>query len=289
MSVNLFSGGSILNNLLPQIKIRYPRNWVEISSAGHVLERNNTKEGERFRLIHAKGNFIDMDEKKNTNIVSYNDLIVLADHNVVIRCGEDPKTDKLVLQVIGDVNLYVEGDMHTEVEGNRYDMVNGNWQQECKGVYSVIADENMAITSKNQMKLTSNSYENKTTFLLNDLSEGGSIKENVKGNYEVKIQKETATFSVRSEGDIRTEALKCRYEKTDGNVIQQVGGKIKTNIDGGSISCIAGGCFDGMADAPSSNSYDITVSGVMNTSTSGNYVVAAGGNIDLDASAIYLN
>ena len=289
MSVNLFSGGSILNNLLPQIKIRYPRNWVEISSAGHVLERNNTKEGERFRLIHAKGNFIDMDEKKNTNIVSYNDLIVLADHNVVIRCGEDPKTDKLVLQVIGDVNLYVEGDMHTEVEGNRYDMVNGNWQQECKGVYSLIADENMVITSKNQMKLNSNSYENKTTFLLNDLSEGGSIKENVKGNYEVKIQKETATFSVRSEGDIRTEALKCRYEKTDGNVIQQVGGKIKTNIDGGSISCIAGGCFDGMADAPSSNSYDITVSGVMNTSTSGNYVVAAGGNIDMDASAIYLN
>ena len=289
MAINLFSGGSILNNLLPQIKIRYPRNWVEVSSAGHVLERNNTKEGERFRLIHAKGNFIDMDEKKNTNIVSYNDLIVLADHNVVIRCGEDPKTDKLVLQVIGDVNLYVEGDMHTEVEGNRYDMVNGNWQQECKGVYSLIADENMVITSKNQMKLNSNSYENKTTFLLNDLSEGGSIKENVKGNYEVKIQKEAATFSVRSEGDIRTEALKCRYEKTDGNVIQQVGGKIKTTIDGGSISCISGGAFDGMASAPSSNSYDITVSGVMNTSTSGNYVVAAGGNIDLDASAIYLN
>ena len=289
MAINLFSGGSILNNLLPQIKIRYPRNWVEVSSAGHVLERNNTKEGERFRLIHAKGNFIDMDEKKNTNIVSYNDMIVLADHNVVIRCGEDPKTDKLVLQVIGDVNLYVEGDMHTEVEGNRYDMVNGNWQQECKGVYSLIADENMVITSKNQMKLNSNSYENKTTFLLNDLSEGGSIKENVKGNYEVKIQKETATFSVRSEGDIRTEALKCRYEKTDGNVIQQVGGKIKTTIDGGSISCISGGAFDGMASAPSSNSYDITVSGVMNTSTSGNYVVAAGGNIDLDASAIYLN
>ena len=289
MAVNLFSGGSIINNLLPKIKIRYPFNFVEISSAGHVLERNNTKEGERFRLIHALGNTIDMDEKQNTNIMSYNDLIVLADRNVVIRCGEDPETDKLCLQVIGDVNLYVEGDMHTEVEGNRYDMVNGNWQQECKGVYSLIADENMTVISKNQMKLKSNSYENKTTFLLNDLSEGGSIKENVKGNYEVKIQKETSTFSVRSDGDIRTEALKCRYEKTDGNVIQQVGGKIKTNIDGGSVSCIAGGSFDGMASAPSGNSYDITVSGVMNTSTSGNYVVAAGGNIDMDASAIYLN
>ena len=212
MSVNLFTGGSILNNLLPRIKIRYPFNFVEISSAGHVLERNNTKEGERFRLIHALGNTIDMDEKRNTNIISYNDLIVLADKNVVIRCGEDPETDKLCLQVIGDVNLYVEGDMHTEVEGNRYDMVSGNWQQECKGVYSLIADENMAIISKNQMQLKSNSYLNRTTFLVNDLSEGGSVKEDVKGNYEVRIQKETSTFSVRSDGDIRTEANKCRYE-----------------------------------------------------------------------------
>ena len=92
-----------------------------------------------------------------------------------------------------------------------------------------------------------------------------------------------------SEGDVRTEALKCRYEKTDGNVIQQVGGKVKTEIVGGSISCVSGGAFDGMASSPSSNSYDITVSGVMKTATSGNYVVEAGGNIDMDASAIYLN
>ena len=289
MAVNLFSGGSILNNLLPNIKIRYPRNHVEISSAGHVFERNNTPEGERIRLIHCLGNTIDMDEKQNTNIVSYNDIIVLADRNVVIRCGEDPKTDKLCLQVVGDVNLYVEGDMHTEVEGNRYDMVNGNWQQECKGVYSMMADENMAIISKNQMKLKSNSYENKTTFLFNDLSEGGSVKEDVKGNYEVRIQKVSSTFSVRSDGDIRTEALKCRYEKTDGNVIQQVGGKVRTNIDGGSFACINGGAFDGMLAVPSGNSYDINVTGQMKTGTSGNYVVAAGGDIDMDASAIYLN
>ena len=288
-NVNLFSGGSNQENTSPDIKIRYPQNYVEISSAGHVFERNNTKEGERFRMIHALGNTIDMDEKQNTNVVSYNDLIVLADHNVIIRCGEDPKTDKLCLQVIGDVNLYVEGDMHTEVEGDRYDIVNGNWQQECKGVYSLIADENMTIRSKNQMKLSSNSYENKTTFLFNDLSEGGSIKEDVKGNYEVRVQKETSTFSVRSEGDIRTEAKKCRYEKTDGNVMQQVSGKVRTQISGSSISCINGGAFDGMISSPTGNSYDINVTGVMNTTTSGNYNVTAGGNIDMDASAIYLN
>ena len=44
-----------------------------------------------------------------------------------------------------------------------------------------------------------------------------------------------------------------------------------------------------MISAPASAGYDINVSGVMNTATSGNYVVSAGGNIDMDASAIYLN
>jgi len=160
--------------------------------------------------------------------------------------------------------------------------VNGNWQQECKGVYSVLADENMAIISKNQMKLSSNSYENKTTFLYNDLTEGGSVKEDVKGNYEVRIQKETSTFSVRSDGDIRTEAHGCRYEKTDGNVIQQVGCKVRTNIDGGSFACINGGAFDGMLSVPSGNSYDINVS-------TGDYRLNVGGNVDIDATEIYLN
>jgi len=160
--------------------------------------------------------------------------------------------------------------------------VNGNWQQECKGVYSVLADENMTIVSKNQMKLSSNSYENKTTFLFNDLSEGGSVKEDVKGNYEVRIQKVSSTFSVRSEGDIRTEANKCRYEKTDGNVIQQVGGKVKTNIDGGIFQCIPGGEFPGMMPFPSTNSYDINVA-------SGDYRLNVGGNVDIDATEIYLN
>ncbi len=54
MAVKLFGGGSVVSNLLSQIKIRYPQNWVEISSAGHVFERNNTRGGELvwFSLNH---------------------------------------------------------------------------------------------------------------------------------------------------------------------------------------------------------------------------------------------
>ncbi len=286
---DLFSGGTNQENTNPQLKRQYPQSYIDMSSAGHSFERNNTKGGEQFRMLHCKGNFFDMDEKQNNNLVSHNDTIVLTDHNLVIKVGTDIETDRLCLQVIGDVNLYVEGDMHTEIEGDRYDTVNGNWQQECKGVWTMLADENMAIKSENQMKLESNSYENKTTFLLNDLSEGGSIKENVKGNYEVKIEKPTSTYSIRSEGDIRTEAQKCRYEYIKGNRFSHVEGKDKLIIDGGNKECIEGGAFEGMDTGVDPNAYKIGVTvGGMNAAVAGIYSVQAA-TIDMDAGAIYLN
>ena len=223
--------------------------------------------------------------------MSYNDTYILSDHNLVIKVGTDVETDKCVLQIVGDVHLYVEGDMHTEVEGDRYDRVNGNWQQECGGVMTTRAEENLAITSKNTMKLKSNSYVNTTTFLLNDLSEGGSIKENVKGNYEVKIQKPTATFSVKSDGDVRIQSNMCRYDFIGRNYMTEVRGKVSTQVEGNDLECINGGAFEGMVNiAPFPNSsYDITVTGNTSLSNSGNYNISAGGNVNIAGTEIYLN
>jgi|TARA_B100001996_G_scaffold311753_1_gene253749 hypothetical protein len=280
--INKFSGGSTQENTAPQAKVEYPKNNVKCTSAGHVLQFNNTEEGERVLLQNGNGNFLDMDEKNNNNLVSYNDTYILSDHNLVIKIGEDVKSDRACIQIIGDCNITVEGDMHTECEGDRYDQVDGNYQVTVGGVYSVVAEENMALESKNQMKLESNSYENKTTFILNDLSEGGSIKENVKGNYEVQIQKETATFSVKSQGDVRINADMCRYENVGGNYITDVGGKVRTNVDGNSHTCINGGAFEGMLAIPAAASYDLNV-------TTGDYKLNVGGNVDIDATEIYLN
>ncbi len=285
----LFQGGTNQENTNPQVKVKYPRNYIQTTSCGHCIEMNNTLEGERVRIINANGNFFDMDQKNNTNLVSKNDTILLSEHNLVIKVGTDVDTDRVCLQVIGDVNLYVEGDMHTEVEGDRFDTVNGNWEMKSNGVMHIRAEENMAVHSKNQMKLQSNSYENKTTFLLNDLSEGGSIKENVKGNYEVKIEKPTSTYSIRSEGDIRTEAQKCRYEYIKGNRFSHVEGKDKLIIDGGDKECIEGGAFEGMDTGVDPNAYKIGVTvGGMNAAVAGIYSVQAA-TIDMDAGAIYLN
>ena len=232
-------------------------------------------------MLNANGNFLNIDEKQNNNLVSYNDTYILSDHNLVIKVGKDVNSDRMALHIVGDVNLYVEGDMQTEVEGDRFDRVNGNYQMQVGGVCTIQSDENLAIQAKNEMKLQSNAYTNKTVFLENDLSEGGSVKENVAGNYEVKIQKSTSTFSVNSDGDIRTRAAGCRYEKVDGNLLTNVGGKIKTQVDGGNVSCINGGAFDAMISSPDSNAYKLNVSG--------NIKMDATGNVDIDGTEIYLN
>ena len=98
---------------------------------------------------------------------------------------------------------------------------------------------------------------------------------------EVKILKESSTFSINSDGDVRTRAAGCRYEKVEGNKLTQVGGKVFTKVDGGSKSCIDGGAFDGMISSPDSNAYKLDVTGTIKGD--------ATGNIDFDASAIYLN
>ena len=281
MALNPFTGGTIVNNLLPKLRIRYPRNWVQSTSAGHMFEMNSTRDGEYIRLLNANGNFLNLDQDQNNNLVSYNDTYILSDHNLVIKIGKDVENDRMALHVIGDVNIYVEGDMHSEVEGDRFDRVNGNYQMQVGGVCTIQSDENMAIQAKNEMRMQSNAYTNQTTFLFNDLSRGGSVTEYVRGNYEVKILKETSTFSVDSDGDIRTHASRCRYEKVDGNFLTNVGGKVKTQVDGNNVSCIQGGAFLGMFSIPDSNSYMINVSG--------NIRMNASGIVDIDGTEIYLN
>jgi len=259
--INPFTGGTDNPNTSPSVKIKYPYNWVQATSAGHMFEMNNTEDGEYIRLLNANGNFLNIDEKNNNNLVSYNDTYILSDHNLVIRVGKDIENDRMALHVVGDVNIYVEGNMHTEVEGDRFDRVNGNYQMQVGGVCTIQSDENMAIQAKNEMKLQSNAYTNKTVFLENDLSEGGSVKENVAGNYEIKILKGSSTFSVNSNGDIRSRAQGCRYEYTLGNQMNQIVGRQRTLINGGKPVIQWDTIINEQGSGRTAGTYNITATG----------------------------
>ena len=289
MALNPFSGGTIVNNLLPKLRIRYPKNWVQSTSIGHMFEMNSTRDGEYIRLLNANGNFLNLDQDQNNSLVSYNDTYILSDHNLVIKIGKDVETDRMALHVIGDVNIYVEGNMHSEVEGDRFDRVNGNYQMQVGGVCTIQSDENLAIQAKNEMKLNSNAYTNKTTFLENDLSAGGSVKENVKGNYEIRIQKPTAVYSVHSEGNMAFKTLGTRYEVTSGNEYHTVFGKVRDTVYGNSKTPLAGGNFVGAVDAPQSHSYFITVTGSMQTTATSTINVNSDANVNITGAEIYLN
>ena len=287
--INPFTGGTDNPNTSPSVKIKYPYNWVQATSAGHMFEMNNTEDGEYIRLLNANGNFLNIDEKNNNNLVSYNDTYILSDHNLVIRVGKDIENDRMALHVVGDVNIYVEGNMHTEVEGDRFDRVNGNYQMQVGGVCTIQSDENLAIQAANEMRLKSNAYTNKTTFLENDLSAGGSIKENVKGNYEIRIQKPTAVFSVHSEGNLAFKTLGTRYEVTSGNEYHTVFGTVRDTVYGNSKTPLVGGNFVGAVDAPQSHSYLITVTGGMQTTATGAININADANVNITGAEIYLN
>ena len=259
--INPFTGGTDNPNTSPSVKIKYPYNWVQATSAGHMFEMNNTEDGEYIRLLNANGNFLNIDEKNNNNLVSYNDTYILSDHNLVIKVGKDVNSDRMALHIVGDVNLYVEGDMQTEVEGDRFDRVNGNYQMQVGGVCTIQSDENLAIQAKNEMKLQSNAYTNKTVFLENDLSEGGSVKENVAGNYEIKILKGSSTFSVNSNGDIRSRAQGCRYEYTLGNQMNQIVGRQRTLINGGKPVIQWDTIINEQGSGRTAGTYNITATG----------------------------
>ena len=61
-NINPFQGSTDENGN-PQHITNYPKNWVTVTSAGHVMEFDNTEDGERIRLINGKtGSIFEMDE-----------------------------------------------------------------------------------------------------------------------------------------------------------------------------------------------------------------------------------
>ena len=151
-NTELFDGNEESNDN-PQHITNYPKNWVTVTSAGHVLEFDNSKDGERIRLINGKtGSVFEMDELSDTYVISSRDLHLNSDKTTTLKVGKNKKEDKLIIQVIGDAHLNVEGDLHTEVEGNRYDRVDGEYQLKVGGTISVDSASNIGINSDNELR-----------------------------------------------------------------------------------------------------------------------------------------
>jgi len=220
----------------PQSKNEYPKNFAVVTQCGHAYELNGSKGGERIRLLHCSGHFIDMDEKGDIYLIANQNIHAQAPGNMTVKVGDDVKKDKLVVHVIGNAHFQVEGDMHTEVWGDRYDKVDGKWEVKADSLF-LQASNNMAIAADNNLKMDAPNVSTKMSFGENDLEEGGEIIDTIKGNRVIEMTKPGGVFAIRSEGDLQILTKGCRYDKVERNFFTYVDGKMKTSVAGEDVDC----------------------------------------------------
>ena len=208
-NTNIFEGNEQSNDN-PQHITNYPKNWITVTSAGHVMEFDNTKDGERIRFINGKtGSIFEMDEESDTYVISSRDLNLNSDRSTTLKVGKNKKEDKLIIQVIGDAHLNVEGNLHTEVEGDRFDKVAGEYQLKVGGAISIDSASNIGINSDNEIRMIANSINKRCTFSKLDMAAGGQLTEVINGNRVIRMDKEGGTFAIESAGDLRFNVKGC--------------------------------------------------------------------------------
>lgn len=89
----------------------YPNNHTYRSSAGHVIEIDDTPEHERIHIFHKSGTFVEM--HPNGDVVTQH------------KNGWRSVTGNDKLHVSGDLDILVDGDLNVQVNGEYSRTVNG--------------------------------------------------------------------------------------------------------------------------------------------------------------------
>ena len=155
----------------------YPYNKVFESESGHVLEFDDSPQGERVNLYHKKGTFIEIDP--NGSQINY---IVGDGFYITERNGNIFINGTCNLTVSGPMNILCQGDANLEVKG-QVDAVFHN-----DANIGVAKDLNIAV--------------------------GGDYNVLVEGNYNVEVGKTSNTRSIGTMSIESTDALKLKTSKS---------------------------------------------------------------------------
>ena len=129
----------------------YPKNHVQQSESGHVIEIDDTPDKERLHVYHTSGSFQEVhpDGSKVEKIVKDNYEIVLGDDNVhvsgdvnIMVGGTESNINILVTK---DANIQVGGDANMTVDGNATAVIEKNLNAEAKKNVNVTAQQVLAL------------------------------------------------------------------------------------------------------------------------------------------------
>lgn len=161
----------------------WPLNHVWHSESGHVLEVDDTPDGERIQIYHTKGSFVEMqpDGCVVTKMANTNYTIMMADNNVYIK---------------GNVNLTVDGDMRTVVHGNKIEEVDKDYFLTVRGDHmthiqgteakQIATDKSTQINGNHALRISGN-----RDFIL-----VGNLTEDITGNRTKTIKGDESITSL---------------------------------------------------------------------------------------------
>lgn len=188
----------------------YPYNKVMETESGHVMEFDDSPDGERIHLYHRKGTFNEVDPNGSqvNFIVGDNYQIVLRNNNIyVVGTGNITVGGNMRVLVQGDANIEVEGrssillkgDAELGVAGNLDMTVGEDFNLKVGGDYNIESGANISLkTAKNFNVDTTAGISLHATQDINSLSDG---KTNMQAKGDINV-KSAAAASIQSESDI---------------------------------------------------------------------------------------
>jgi len=173
----------------------YPYNQVFETESGHLLEFDNTPNGERINIYHKSGTFIEIDVNGTSVRKTRGDRYEIIDNNdyVYIKGGQNITVDgsskiyiknNADIQVLGTTNIVGNNDINIKSAG-RLNLIGETVNISAKKGFSIVSDEQLKIQGK-ELNLFSKS-DNLTIKSSDKLVLQGSKSTSIDGGLELKM------------------------------------------------------------------------------------------------------
>lgn len=163
----------------------YPYNKVFESESGHVMEFDDSPDGERVHIYHRKGTYREIDPNG-----SQTDFIVGDNYQIVIRNNNIYVVGTANLTVGGNINILCQGDARLEVEGRSYLTLKGDAEVGVAGDLDMTVGGNYQLKVGGDFSVQAENLTTKTTgYQIHDatgslgMKSGDTVSINAAGNF----------------------------------------------------------------------------------------------------------
>jgi len=242
---------------------KYPFNHTFTSESGHVMEYDDTPDGERIHQYHTKGTFYEIqpDGSKVTKVVGDDFNVILKGRHMVVK---------------GNMNITVQGDARIYTEGNKIEEVAGNYYINVKGdmVTKVQGNEQKVVMTDKATQINGN--ERKRISKDNQKTIEGTNEEKIIG---------TSNTTHSANVFINTNAWKRDIIR--GSLTLFTGANCNITVGANNLTGEDKLCFDQGATRINSNTGRLNISTLSNTNieTSANFNLDASAKVDMDSGA----